>query len=283
MHFKEKSHIAIIGNGRWGTILSKYCKEIFTVREQFGNNPIILENVLSDKSIESVVIATPPFTHFQLVKRALSEGKNVFCEKPLSMRYSEVVESGRCASENGLALVIDYTHTFSLGLKKCRSFIRSSPGEKVFVEVIINKEENREISVITALLPHALSIVNMFVNLRDVEFKEEVFYRDRIPVECSLVGKRIKVHTSLRNPRRFLVRVKKGDICVQYNPEGRNGWTIIAESFNKVFFKQFQDESNNLREAFKFFNKAIQEQGSNIETEKGVSLILEGLERRVLV
>ena len=47
------------------------------------------QSVLDDGEIRAVVIAAPAAQHFDLVKRALLAGKDVFVEKPLALRYAQ--------------------------------------------------------------------------------------------------------------------------------------------------------------------------------------------------
>jgi predicted dehydrogenase len=48
--------------------------------------------VLEDKTIDGVVIAVPPSLHAQITLAAFAAGKNVFCEKALSIYMDEVLE-----------------------------------------------------------------------------------------------------------------------------------------------------------------------------------------------
>jgi predicted dehydrogenase len=40
-------------------------------------------DIIGDPSIDAVIVATPPGTHFELASRAIEAGKDVFVEKPL--------------------------------------------------------------------------------------------------------------------------------------------------------------------------------------------------------
>ena len=95
----EKPKIALIGVGRWG---KKLAKELATeadlcylvhgdsedtknwIEENFPNTKSSkdLDDVFKDSAIESVVIATPIKTHFEIALQALKLGKNVLLEKP---------------------------------------------------------------------------------------------------------------------------------------------------------------------------------------------------------
>ena len=46
--------------------------------------------VLSRSDIQAVVVATPPYTHFAIVRGALAAGKHVFCENVLVVKPEEI-------------------------------------------------------------------------------------------------------------------------------------------------------------------------------------------------
>src|SRR4051794_39419823 len=49
-------------------------------------------DLLADKSIDAVVIATPDHWHRRMILDALAAGKDVYAEKPMTYRSSEGVE-----------------------------------------------------------------------------------------------------------------------------------------------------------------------------------------------
>jgi predicted dehydrogenase len=50
------------------------------------------EELLADKSVEAVCIATPDYAHYEFVKAALEAGKHVLCEKPFTTELAEADE-----------------------------------------------------------------------------------------------------------------------------------------------------------------------------------------------
>ena len=63
------------------------------------------EELLADRELEAVVIATPVPTHYELAKLALEAGKHVFVEKPPAMRAQEMEELCELAEQSGLVLM----------------------------------------------------------------------------------------------------------------------------------------------------------------------------------
>src|SRR5947209_2775654 len=96
--------IAVVGSGYWGKNLTRVFHELGALRqvcdispesrqaveEKYGipttNN---FDSLLSDSNIRAVVIATPAVQHYEMVRKALLHGKDVYVEKPLSLRPSE--------------------------------------------------------------------------------------------------------------------------------------------------------------------------------------------------
>ena len=94
--------IAVIGFGYWGPNLVRNfnsvtdCKveivcdfraeRLAVVSKQYPNIKTTsdLNDVFLNTDIDAVVIATPVFTHFDLAKKALENGKNVLIEKPMT-------------------------------------------------------------------------------------------------------------------------------------------------------------------------------------------------------
>ena len=61
-----------------------------------------LDDLLADPSVEIVVNLTNPFAHYEISKAALSAGKHVYSEKPLSLDLGEAEELLALANERGL-------------------------------------------------------------------------------------------------------------------------------------------------------------------------------------
>jgi UDP-N-acetyl-2-amino-2-deoxyglucuronate dehydrogenase len=71
-----------------------------------------LETVLEDRSVDAVLVMTPPNTHLDLVRRVASAGKHVLLEKPLEIttdRSEALVAACRAA---GVTLGIVLQHRF---------------------------------------------------------------------------------------------------------------------------------------------------------------------------
>ena len=66
------------------------------------------DEVLRDKAVDAVHIATPNRLHYDMAKRALAAGKHVLCEKPLAMNSRESAELVEIAAKSGRVAGVNY-------------------------------------------------------------------------------------------------------------------------------------------------------------------------------
>ena len=97
-------NVGLIGYGKWGKILYKkleiLCDVKFICRSK--------DNYISRlNEVDWVFIATPNHTHYEIVKKCLKEGKNVFCEKPLTPTFIQSEELFKLADFYGVKLYVD--------------------------------------------------------------------------------------------------------------------------------------------------------------------------------
>jgi len=170
---------AVIGYGYWGpnivrNLLERPEFELAAVcdredgrREAFARrNPGFrvecdIDAVLADPEIDAVSIATPPRTHYALVKQALEAGKHVLVEKPLATTEDDARELIELAEERGLTLMPGHTFLYSPPVNKVKELIASGVvGELYFVTSSrMNLGIYQSDGVVCDLAPHDLSIL----------------------------------------------------------------------------------------------------------------------------
>jgi predicted dehydrogenase len=60
----------------------------YNIKNRYAN----YEDLLNDKAVEAVCVATPDYAHYEFVKAALEAGKHVLCEKPFTTELAEADE-----------------------------------------------------------------------------------------------------------------------------------------------------------------------------------------------
>jgi predicted dehydrogenase len=93
------------------------------------------EALLSDPSVDAVVLATPHSQHTQQVTAAAAARKHVFCEKPFALTKSDAESAVEATRRAGVALGLGYNRRFHPEMTKLRDRIRSgSLGTVMHVE-----------------------------------------------------------------------------------------------------------------------------------------------------
>ncbi|HWM62713.1 MAG TPA: Gfo/Idh/MocA family oxidoreductase [Solirubrobacterales bacterium] len=130
-----------------------------------------LDEALADQRLQAVAIATPPHTHYDLVRRALEAGKHVLVEKPLARTADEAAELIALAEDLGLVLMPGHTFLYSPSVNKVRSLIEEDVlGEIYFVTSSrMNLGLYQQDGVVLDLAPHDLSILLHWLNKPLVE------------------------------------------------------------------------------------------------------------------
>lgn len=117
--------VALVGYGYWGKIIRKYIDDneklvIKNIYNPNGDNDEIFTtdlDVVLNADIDWVILATPIDTHYQLAKKFLSKGINVFCEKPLTKNKDEVMELMKIAEENKCIIETNYIYLDSQSIE----------------------------------------------------------------------------------------------------------------------------------------------------------------------
>jgi len=143
---------AVVGLGWWGKVIVKNLaksKKINVVcgvdqdlsqLKEFGvEYNIELRNsyasVLSDASIDSVILATPNRLHHTHIIDAAEAGKFIFCEKPLCLNSENAREAIRSCKENGIVLGLGHERRFEPAMKSLFDHVaRGDIGRVLHVE-----------------------------------------------------------------------------------------------------------------------------------------------------
>ena len=170
----NKPKIAIVGIGRWGKNLLRVFNDISDIalcvhsgkaeneswlRENYPKIPhsTNFKDILKDKTIEAVIIATPIQTHYKLVTEVLEAGKHVFVEKPLSPNLEESKSATALAKEKKKVLFVGYTFLFHPLFQKLKKELAGST--PTFADFHWSKFGTFDEDMRPNLMPHELSIM----------------------------------------------------------------------------------------------------------------------------
>ena len=126
-------------------------------------------DILSDPSVDAVVIATPVATHFDLAMEALHAGKHVFVEKPLASSTEQgeriLDEATRCRC----VLLVDHTFVYTGAVRKIKELVQSARLGQLYyydsVRVNLGLFQH-DVNVLWDLAVHDLAIMDYVLNAR---------------------------------------------------------------------------------------------------------------------
>ncbi|MGZ8508992.1 MAG: Gfo/Idh/MocA family protein [Chitinophagaceae bacterium] len=124
------------------------------------------EEIINDKEIDAVVIATPVFTHFALAKKALENGKHVLIEKPMTSTVAQAEELIELAGRKGLTLMADHTFLYTGAVQKMKELIDTDivGTPRYFDSSRINLGLFQpDVNVLWDLAPHDISILTYLI------------------------------------------------------------------------------------------------------------------------
>lgn len=181
--------IGVIGYGYWGpnivrnffNVSNCTVKKVADARPERLNQlhkifPTIegvtsADDILLDPTIDAVVIVTPVFTHFELARRALLQGKHVLVEKPMTASVAEADELINLAEQKGSILMVDHTFLYTGAVSKIKELIenKSIGVPRYFDSTRINLGLFQpDINVLWDLAAHDISILAHLIDEQPV-------------------------------------------------------------------------------------------------------------------
>ncbi|MBW2145965.1 MAG: Gfo/Idh/MocA family oxidoreductase [Deltaproteobacteria bacterium] len=180
----ELINAGIAGLGYWGPNLIRNVKESGRARwiwlcdldenklQKIGTkNPEAqltprFGDILKDDRVQTVFIATPADTHFELVKLTLEAGKHCFVEKPLAMTTEQAVALVNLAEQKKRILMVGHVFEFNDAVLACKELIDS--GEIGDLYYLYSHRVNlgvirQDCNVLWSLAPHDISITNLLM------------------------------------------------------------------------------------------------------------------------
>jgi len=173
--------IGLVGYGYWGPNLVRNFHEIPTaeitalcdLREdrlkplarKFPSAKLTThhEELIRDKSIDALIIATPISTHYEIARQALTAGKHVMIEKPLAQNVRQAMILTQLARRHNRILMVGHTFEYNPAVLKVAEILKAGEVGKLFyidsVRVNLGLHQSDGLNVIWDLAPHDLSII----------------------------------------------------------------------------------------------------------------------------
>jgi predicted dehydrogenase len=122
--------------------------------------------LIASPDIDAVAVITPVWTHYELAKAALENGKHVFVEKPFTSTTAQGEALIELASRKNLKIMVDHTFLFTGAVKKiCQLLDEGILGQLYYYDstrVNLGLFQH-DINVLWDLAPHDLSIMDHLI------------------------------------------------------------------------------------------------------------------------
>ena len=179
--------VGVIGYGHWGPNIVRNLHGVETceVAAVCDKSPSALRRVnrlypqvhlttdaseiVRSPDIDAVAVVTPAWTHFELAKAALLNGKHVFIEKPVTSSSQQAEELIELAHRKKLTIMVDHTFLFGGPVRKIRELIDSGTLGSLYyfdsTRVNLGLFQH-DINVVWDLAPHDFSIMDHVITER---------------------------------------------------------------------------------------------------------------------
>ncbi len=176
--------VGVIGYGYWGPNIVRNLHGLDSTRVEMvcDKSPSALARVrktypgiattsdcgelLRSPEIDAVAVITPVWTHYELAKTALENGKHVFVEKPFTASTAQAEELIELAARKKLTIMVDHTFLFTGAVRKIRELIENKElGDLYYYDSLrVNLGLfQHDVSVMQDLAPHDLSIMDHLI------------------------------------------------------------------------------------------------------------------------
>jgi predicted dehydrogenase len=120
-------------------------------------------DILSSPEIDAVAIVSPVWTHYELTKAALQNGKHVFVEKPFTSTSAQGEELIELAAKKNLKIMVDHTFLFTGAVRKIKQLVDDGDLGNLYyydsTRVNLGLFQH-DCNVLWDLAPHDLSIMD---------------------------------------------------------------------------------------------------------------------------
>ncbi len=176
--------VGVIGYGYWGpnivrnfqqaegslvvAICDKSDKSMRRAQQAYPGIRVSSEadDLLTAVDIDAIAVVTPVWTHFELAKRALENGKHVFVEKPFTSTVAQAEELIELAERKKLKIMVDHTFLFTGAVRRIRQLIDNDTLGHLYyydsTRVNLGLFQH-DVNVIWDLAPHDLSIMDHLI------------------------------------------------------------------------------------------------------------------------
>ena len=113
-----------------------------TVADELGIRRVVKDyhELLADKDIEAILIATSTNTHAFIMKDVAAAGKHIFCEKPLALELDKIDEALEAVEKAGVKLQVGFNRRFDKSFQQVHQIVASGEIGRPCILRITNRD-----------------------------------------------------------------------------------------------------------------------------------------------
>lgn len=184
---QKSVNVALVGYGYWGpnivrnffevkdedvhlvTCCDTRKERLELVKEKYPTikTTTNIDDILSNPTIDAIIIATPTNTHFSIAKKALEAGKHVWIEKPMTQNVEQAKILLKIAKKNKRIIHVDHIFIYTEAVSIIKQMLNKGDLGEIyyFDSVRINLGLfQHDINVIWDLAPHDIYIMLYLLN-----------------------------------------------------------------------------------------------------------------------
>ena len=186
----QTKSIGLIGLGNWGKNILRTLHGLNALglacdvssettakhREKFPGVTFTnsVDEVINNPAITAVAVATPAVSHYEVARKALLAGKDVFVEKPIALFSHHASELDQLAREKNRILMVGHLLLYHPAIRKIKELVSNGTiGQLQYIYSnrlnlgAIRKEEN----ILWSFAPHDISVLQYLIGENPVEVR----------------------------------------------------------------------------------------------------------------
>jgi len=155
----QQVNIAVIGTGRMGSVHTRNLARLIpeanltavcdirlevaqAVADELGIRRVVRDyhELLEDKDIEAILIATSTDTHAFIIRDVAQAGKHIFCEKPLALDLESIDDALETVDKAGVKLQVGFNRRFDKSFQRVHEIVASGEIGRPCILRITNRD-----------------------------------------------------------------------------------------------------------------------------------------------
>ena len=196
------TRVGVVGLGAWGWNVArnfaelKNCKLVTCCdmderrlaaasRAWPGVDPVATFDEMIRRDIEAVVISSPAITHYELAKKAMLAGLDVFVEKPFTLKVSHAEELVELAEKNKRILMVGHLLEYHPVVRRLKTMIKSGelgPLYYIYTQRVNLGRIRGDENALWSFAPHDISQILYMLDMEptDVSVRGQSFIQEGI-------------------------------------------------------------------------------------------------------